>query len=800
MRAARIAGLVSLTLVSVFISAGPAAATSVGVSTFKVAPAYARGGGSTVTFTARTKNATSCRLKSSVPIKGLPKAVSCADGSERKNVAIPASKSNKARKIVFTFTAKHGSLTATAHVTVHQDPALAKITSLTRSPRSADANKATRVRVKASVRHSKTCKLSSASTIGGLPATASCTSGSFAKTVSVPGNPTGKARTITLTLSARNSIGKRVTRTTTITQPGAAAPTVALQPTPATLTSGGGSLTVKGTITHAKTCQLTSSPSIGSVSGSCTSGTISKAFSIPANTSSATRSYVFTLKATGPGGVVTRRLTMTQPAGPVQILTIGSTPASLTADSTSITVNVTLKGASTCSMTSSPDKGSAPPSGACAAGTFSHTFPIGANTGSSARNYTFSISASGPGGSAIGSLSIGQPGKPVPAPEVQTIASSPANLQSTQTPITVTATVSNATTCTLASSDGLGTTGAVSCTGGSISKAFTVLANTTASPKTYTFTLAVDGPGGTANGMLTMTQPPTAVAARPSIDSITPTPSSLTATGGSLTVTAAVSNATSCTLTGDHGLGTTTNSSCTLTPHVSKVFTIPTNTTANPVTYTFTVAASGAGGTASGTLTMTQPGTTPAAPQVTIMTSSPASVTSSGGHFTIAATIAHGVTCSLTSNATIVSTTSSNCSAGNFGGVISIPANTTSTNQTYTVTVHVSGVGGAMATGTLTYTVPPPPPTASLTSTPKTLSSGGGNLTVTGTVTRATSCALASTPNLGSKSGDCSSTFGQTFSVPSNHSGSTKTYTFTLSVTGAGGSASATLSLTQPST
>jgi hypothetical protein len=596
-------------------------------------------------------------------------------------------------------------LTVAVSAPVLAATAAPKITSFTASRHTVSGNKATKVTVNASLRHGASCTLRSEPAIAGLPKTAACTT-SFDKTVTVPANTSGTGGTFTLTLKATKG-DKSASRAVTVKQSGATPPNVVISAKPTSLTAAGGKVTIRGTVTHTKTCALTSKPNLGSKKGSCSSGTIIKAFTVPPNMSGSSRFFAFMVKAVGPGGSTTGTLLLRQPAGPVAVTLITSSPASLPAGGGPLRVHGTVTGAKTCSMTSTPDVGSG--SVPCKDGTFSKDFTIPANSTASPGSYSFNLSASGAGGSADATLTLDQPVAAADPPNVVSMTPSPASLTAAAGTVTVSATLARASHCTWTSDPDVGSATSAPCTTSS-SHDFSVPANVGKTAKTYTFEIDVTGPGGTASSSLTMTQPAT-VPVGPQITSITPNPTSLTSGGGTLTVTAGVQNASTCSITSSPDVGSTgSNVPCT-SNSVSHPFTIPANTGTTSKSYTFTVSAKANNTTVTGTLTMTQPAAVPPGPKVTSMTSSPKTVDYHGGTFTITAHLTHGATCTMKSDPDVGSKGSTDCSSGTFTGTVTFPKNKTASSVPYTVTVHVTGPGGT-ASGTLTYYVPPKPATA----------------------------------------------------------------------------------------
>jgi hypothetical protein len=592
-------------------------------------------------------------------------------------------------------------LTVAVSVPASAATAAPKITSLTASHRSVSGNKATKVTVKASLSHAATCTLRSQPAIAGLPKTAACTT-SFAKTVTVPANTSGTGRTFTLTLKATKG-GKSASRTVTVKQSGASVPNVVMSARPTSLTATGGKVTIRGTVTHAKTCTLTSKPNLGSKKGPCSGGTIIQSFTVPTNTFGSSRFFAFTLKAVGPGGSTTGTLLLRQPAGPVAVTLITSSPANLAADGGPLKVHGTVTGAKTCTIKSTPDIGSG--SVPCNDGTFTKDFTIDPNGSASNKPYSFTLKAVGPGGTASGTLSLTQPVAPTAPVDILSFNASPASLPGAGTAsLTVSATLTGASQCAWSMDGGAPTT--VACTSSSSHNFGVIAANPGPGAASHSFKLDVTGPGGTASETLTMSQPPV-TAPGPAITSITPSPTSLTSDGGTLNVALAVQNADTCSIAGDHGVGSVTGADCSSGSY-NHDFAIPANTTDSAITYTFDITATSGANSATGSLTMTQPAAVPPGPKVTSMTSSPKTVDYHGGTFTITAHVTNAGHCTMTSDPDVGSKPSTDCSGGTFTGTVAFPQNNTASSKPYTVTVHVTGPGGT-ASGTLTYNVPPKP-------------------------------------------------------------------------------------------
>ena len=481
-----------------------------------------------------------------------------------------------------------------------------KITSLTASRHSVSGNKATKVTVKAVAASRRVLHVALAARDR-----RAAEDGGVHDVVRRDGDDPGAirartARTFTLTLKAtksgksasRHGDGQAVRRISR--------PMSSMSAKPTSLTAAGGKVTIHGTVTHAKTCKLTSTPNLGSKTGSCSAGTFSKSFTVPANTSGSAKFYSFSLKAVGPGGSTTGTLVMGQPAGPVAVTLITSSPASLSADGGTLTVHGTVTGAKTCSMTSTPDvgSGSVAVQGRHVQQGLHHS---GELHGSQPVSYSFKLSASGAGGSANATLTLDQPVAAAargrhPEPQRHLPRRCPPQAAS----LTVSATLTGASQCTWTMDRR------------HPDRARARLHHVEQSrlrghrgepgsgrrPRTAS-RLDVTGPGGTASETLTMSQPPVTASVRRSRRSRR-RPTSLTADGGTLNIALAVTGAATCSITGDHGVGSVTGADCSSGSY-NHDFTIPANNTGTDITYTFDVTATSGANSATGSLSMTQP-------------------------------------------------------------------------------------------------------------------------------------------------------------------------------------------------
>src|SRR5487761_2557383 len=152
----------------------------------------------------------------------------------------------------------------------------------------------------ATVTHAASCVISSTPAISGLPSTQPCSSGSVSLLVNVPPNASAKAAAYTFTLAAT---GARTTKAkATVSQAGQPAPIISsFTALPTSVVATGGSTLLSATVTGATTCTFSSKPAIAALPSTqpCSAGSASLLASLPANTTTKSDAYTFTLAARG---------------------------------------------------------------------------------------------------------------------------------------------------------------------------------------------------------------------------------------------------------------------------------------------------------------------------------------------------------------------------------------------------------------------------------------------------------------------------------------------------------------------
>ncbi len=173
------------------------------------------------------------------------------------------------------------------------------------------------------------------------------------------------------------------------------------------LPSTGGALTMTVTVTHATTCTFSSTPGLHGLPAklNCSSGMASKKVSLPANTSATAKSYSFKVTVAGPGGTVTSKsLTATVHGAKPAVTGFVAAPHGLTSSGGTTTLTASVVRSSTCILSAVPAVTGLPATFACQAGTtprpVSHSVSLPALSGSTEAQYTFTLTATGAGGTA----------------------------------------------------------------------------------------------------------------------------------------------------------------------------------------------------------------------------------------------------------------------------------------------------------------------------------------------------------------------------------------------------------------
>ena len=369
-------------------------------------------------------------------------------------------------------------------------------------------------------------------------------------TLSANGGTQAVSPTATTTYTATaTGNGKQVTASTTVMVIPVIAPTVTITANPNSISSGESSVL---TVSASNATQVVVTGSDGShYTLSPTGGTQSVS---PANTTT------YTATATGGGGSVSQSVTVTVQPNPPPTVTITANPQSIQNGSSSILI---VSATHATQVTIAGSDGSH----------YTLATTGGTQSVSPTATTTYTATATGAGGTQTATVTVTV--TPIPAPTV-TISASPSSIQSGSSS-TLTVTASYATSVTISGSDGSHYT--LSGTGGTQSVSPTA---------TTTYTATATGNGGSSSASTTVTVQPVPT---PTV-TISASPSTITQ-GESSTLTVVATNSNQVTVTGNDG------SSYTLPSSGGTQSVSPTATTI------YTATATGPGGTASQSTTVT---------------------------------------------------------------------------------------------------------------------------------------------------------------------------------------------------
>ena len=255
----------------------------------------------------------------------------------------------------------------------------------------------------------------------------------------------------------------------------------------------------------------------------------------------------------------------------------------------------------------------------------------------------------------------------------------------------------------------------VSCASGTFSKVVTVPANPDRSARSFTFSLSAVGTKKLKAPALVVSQ---SAPAGPTVDSFGASPTSLGAAGGPVVLSATVTAVTSCTFSSSPSLAGLPATVACGAGSAAKTVTIPANTNAAARTYTFSLSATGAIKTVDGTpVTVTESG--PPAPTVISFTATPGALGSSGGTVTLSGAASNASSCTFSSSPAVSGLPKTfSCPVGSVSTTVNLPANTTSSTESYSFSFAATGNGTTNATpATVDVAGTGPPPIVDVSGT-----------------------------------------------------------------------------------
>lgn len=422
----------ALTLCSALAGIGLAsragAATSrPSVRSFTALPSALPPSGGTVSLTASVEHASRCVFSSSAAVDGLPQEVGCANGSASAQAAVPANTAPSEKKISFHLEAIDGTRRSGSSRVVVEKPAPPGAGPLVASPSTVPATGGS-VTLSDTVSGATRCVFSGGPDLSDLPVSKACSTGAVSATISIPAGTTAGFSRYNFSLTVSGP-GGSIHRATSVGQTAPAPPTAGtVDASPSSLPNGGGAVSLSASVSGADSCTYSASPALAGfpVEVACSSGSAAASANIPANSSTSPVSYTFSLVASGAGGTTASPspATVTEQGAPAPYLGPAPTAGAVSADPDSLpegggTVDLatTVSGAETCQYTVTPALSGFPLDESCSSGSATATADIPANSSGSPITYTFSLIASGAGGTtdSASPATVSEAGTPGPA-------------------------------------------------------------------------------------------------------------------------------------------------------------------------------------------------------------------------------------------------------------------------------------------------------------------------------------------------------------------------------------------------
>jgi uncharacterized repeat protein (TIGR01451 family) len=293
-------------LSTVVITVAPTPAPA--VQTFAPSVATLPNSGGSVDLVATVTDAATCKFTASPTVTGLPVTVACTGGSASTTVTLPANPAQTVKSYAFTLTVARpggGSVASSpVTVTVGATPPPAA-TTFTATPTELSPSGGS-VDIAATVTDATSCKLTVSPTLTGLPLTQPCSGGTFATTVTLPANTTVTAKLYTFKLTmSRTGGGAAVTSApVVVTVDGLPVPTInAFTSTASLLPPAGGAIDLYVGASDATTCKFTVTPALAGfpLTLPCTAGYATTNVTLPANSTTAAKTYTFKVTASRAG-------------------------------------------------------------------------------------------------------------------------------------------------------------------------------------------------------------------------------------------------------------------------------------------------------------------------------------------------------------------------------------------------------------------------------------------------------------------------------------------------------------------
>ena len=378
---------------------------------------------------ATVKNAQKCEVVSNPPISPPPPAASgCKDGNYRTVVSLPPAGDGRYARYAFSLEAWDGKVvTESKPVNVILGKQVPVITSFTGTPSTLGQPGGT-VTLTGTVKYGVKCFILITPPVVTIKGFVPCSLGSFSTKLTLPANPTDHNKTITLHLKVVGPVigpvghhiaPSIVSSPFTVTISGHQPPGVtSFIATPTSLPQSGGQVTLTAAVTHATTCRFFSVPALPGLPDSvpCSNGTATATVTVPANKLKAARTIVFRLVAQAkPKPFHANPVTVIEDGPPPTVHAFRLSQTTMGYSGGYLTVSAAVTSANKCVFSVAPALKHMPRTFQCRSGAVTFAVHIGPNKTSSKVTYTFSLTASGPSGTANGipkTLTV----EPKPAP------------------------------------------------------------------------------------------------------------------------------------------------------------------------------------------------------------------------------------------------------------------------------------------------------------------------------------------------------------------------------------------------
>jgi hypothetical protein len=179
-----------------------------------------------------------------------------------------------------------------------------------------------------------------------------------------------------------------------------------------------------------------------------------------------------------------------------KITSLTLSPSSVTHVGGTVHLHAVVKHTASCRISITPHLSGLPKTRGCSSGHLAFSFHVGANPSAAPRHFVVTLKATKAGHHVTKTAHLTQVGVP---PTVTGFSASPVSLPASGGVTALTASVSHGSTCRLSASPAVaGLSGSVACAGTSYSQQLTLPANSSTAAESYSFTLQVTGPGGSA--------------------------------------------------------------------------------------------------------------------------------------------------------------------------------------------------------------------------------------------------------------------------------------------------------------